>query len=67
MDRDRLVHTWEDITERKSTETEILRLNDQVAPKAADKYQTLFNSINEGFCPLEVRHDSNGALDDLVF
>jgi PAS domain S-box-containing protein len=50
---DRVVQAWEDITEIKKTEQQVLALQEQLAERAQDKYQTLFNSINEGFCIIE--------------
>lgn len=57
LDGERLVHTWEDITDRKKTEAEILRLKDEVAQKATDKYHALFYHMEQGFCIIEVLFD----------
>ena len=46
---DGVATTTSNITERKRSEAEILRLKDEVAQKATDKYQSLFISIDEGF------------------
>jgi PAS domain S-box-containing protein len=51
-----------DITELKKAEEELLALKDELAQKATDKYQALFNSIDEGFCILE-KVDGDGPLD----
>ena len=51
-----------DITEMKKAEQEVLSLKDQLSQKATDRYQTLFNSINEGFCIIEKLH-TEGPLD----
>ncbi len=48
-----------DITERKRTE-ETLRENEE-------RYRTLFNSIDEGFCVVEVLFDSNNKPVDYRF
>ena len=50
---DRLVQVWEDITEIKQAEQKVIDLKDQLAQHATDKYQALFNSIDEGFCIIE--------------
>ena len=50
---DRLVQVWEDITEIKKAEQEVIELKDQLAQHATNKYQALFNSIDEGFCIIE--------------
>lgn len=42
-----------DITELKKAEEELISLKDELARKATDKYQVLFNSIDEGFCIIE--------------
>jgi len=51
-----------DITELKKAEDELIALKDELARKATDKYQTLFNSIDEGFCILE-KVDGDGPMD----
>jgi PAS domain S-box-containing protein len=47
----------EDITERKKAHEELLLLKDELAQKATDRYTTLFNSIDEGFCIVQVLFD----------
>ena len=42
-----------DITELKKAEEQLIALKDELAQKATDKYETLFNSIDEGFCIIE--------------
>ncbi|OON65276.1 PAS domain S-box protein [Hymenobacter sp. CRA2] len=59
--------TNEIITERKQAQEEVLRLKDEVAQKATDKYQQIFNSIDEGFCVLEVLYDEEGTATDYRF
>jgi PAS domain S-box-containing protein len=51
-----------DITELKRAEREVLDLKDQLAQRATDRYQTLFNSIDEGFCILE-KVEGDSPLD----
>ena len=64
---DGLVATALDVTDRKKTEQEILRLKDEIAQLAEAKYRTLFNSIDEGFCTYEVFTDENGRVIDLMW
>jgi len=64
LDKERLVHTWEDVTEQKEAEREILRLKDEVAEMATHKYNSLFNSIDEGFCLIEIVRDETGIAVD---
>lgn len=64
LEGDRLVHTWEDVTQRKQAELEILRLKDEVAQQVTDKYQTLFNSMDQGFNLIELIFDDNGHVID---
>lgn len=59
--------TYFDITERKKTEEEIFRLKDEVAQRAQDKYQALFDSIDEGFAIQEVVTDENGNATDVIY
>ena len=67
LSADRLVHRWEDITEQKNTELEILRLKDELTQKATNKYLSLFNSIDEGFCIIEVLFDDKEQPYDYRF
>ncbi len=60
---DGLVMTSRDITQQKKAEAEILRLKDEVAQKATDKYYSIFNSIDEGFCIYELVYDNGKAVD----
>lgn len=64
LDGDRLVHTWEDVTERQQAQQEILRLKEELAQQATDKYRTLFTAIDEGFCLLE---RVSGSPADFVY
>ena len=62
---DGFVLTGEIITERKKAEQEVLRLKDELAKKATDKYLTIFNSIDEGFHITEVIFDENNKPIDI--
>lgn len=59
--------TYFDITGKKKSEREILALKDEIAQNATDKYYSLFNSIDEGFCIQKMVCDKNGKLIDLEF
>jgi len=59
--------TTEVVTERKQAQEEVLRLKDEVARKATDKYELIFNSIDEGFCVLEVLYDEEDNPIDYRF
>ncbi|WP_017732174.1 PAS domain-containing protein [Nafulsella turpanensis] len=50
----RVYGTLQDITEQKKTEEEVLRLKDELTQQLSNRYRTLFDSIDEGFCILEV-------------
>lgn len=64
---DGLVATALDITERKKAQEEILRLKDEVAQQAEDKYKAIFNSIDEGFSIQEVITDEAGQVTDVIY
>ncbi|HWQ88905.1 MAG TPA: PAS domain S-box protein [Desulfitobacteriaceae bacterium] len=55
---------FRDITERKKTERELIRLKEESARRATDKYLKLFNSIDEGFSIIEMIYDDNGKAVD---
>jgi PAS domain S-box-containing protein len=62
-----VLNAIENITERKRAEEELLRLKEEVAQKATDKYYTLFNAIDEGFYRCEVIFDENGEPVDILY
>lgn len=63
---DGFMMTTKDITDRKKAELEILRLKDQIAQRAEEKYQAIFNSINEGFSLLDIQFDQQGKAYDVI-
>jgi PAS domain S-box-containing protein len=56
-----------DITERVEADQEINRLRDEIVKRATDKYKTLFETIEEGFCVIEMIYDDRGSAVDLLF
>jgi len=62
--KDGIVRIWEDITDKRNKELEI---NDAIARKAEEKYLSLFNSIDQGFCIIEVHFDDNDLPYDYTF
>ena len=54
---DGIVVNSEVITERKEAELELNRVKEELAQKTTDKYLMLFNSIDEGFCIIEMIFD----------
>ncbi len=61
---DGLVRVWENVTERRLAETII---NESIAAKAEDKYLSLFKSMDQGFCIIEMIFDENDAPYDYTF
>lgn len=59
--------TARDITDLKNATEEIKQKKDELAKKANDRYQELFNSIDEGFCIIHVEFDKNGNAVDYRF
>jgi len=57
----------EDITERKKAEQEILRLKDEMARQATNKYYSLFNTIDEGFLVIELLYNADGQPSDFRY
>ncbi|OGX81452.1 hypothetical protein BEN47_05755 [Hymenobacter lapidarius] len=49
---------WQDVTEREQAAQELLHVKDELARRATDNYATLYNSMDEGFCILEVLFDA---------
>ena len=61
---DGIVRVWEDITERRLNET---KSNELITRKAEDKYLSLFNSIDQGFCIIEVLFNDKDLPYDYTF
>ena len=64
---DGIVLNTEDITARKHAQQELIRTKDELAQIATDKYLRLFNSIDEGFCVIELLFDEAGCAVDYRF
>lgn len=56
-----------DITELKRAEQQLINVKDELARTATGKYLTLFNSIDQGFCIIEVIFDDAGNAIDYRF
>ena len=56
-----------EIDEFKKAEQEVSHLKDEIAKRATDKYYSLFNSMDEGFCIIELMYNEKGEIADLVF
>lgn len=52
-----VLNVIQDIDDRKKDEQEIIQLKDELARKAKDKYLSLFRSIEQGFCVIDVIYD----------
>lgn len=59
--------TADDITEQKKAEQEMMRIKDELAQRATDKYHRIINSIDEGFCIVEVLFDKKKKATDYRF
>ncbi|KAB7727317.1 PAS domain S-box protein [Rudanella paleaurantiibacter] len=64
---DGIANATTDITERKRAEAEIHRLNHEIAQRASDRYYSIFNSISEGFCIIELLYNTEGSAIDYQF
>ncbi|WP_052731031.1 PAS domain S-box protein [Spirosoma radiotolerans] len=57
---DGVAMTTRNITPQKQAQTELIRLKEELAQTATDKYLTLFNSIYQGFALCQLIRDSKG-------
>jgi PAS domain S-box-containing protein len=64
---DGFVLNSQDITQKKLAEREIFRLKDEIAQNATDKYQNIFNSIDDGFAILELLIDESNVVNDFIY
>ncbi|UOQ74116.1 PAS domain-containing sensor histidine kinase [Hymenobacter cellulosilyticus] len=63
----KLLGLVQDITERQQAAQELLRVKDELAQRAAESYATLYNTMDEGFCVLEVLFDEAQQAIDYRF
>jgi len=61
---DGIFRVWENITERRMAEDDV---SATIMRKAEEKYLSLFNSIDQGFCIIEVLFDKNDNPYDYTF
>lgn len=54
----KLLGLLQDVTEREQAAQELLHVKDELARRATDNYAALYNSMDEGFCILEVLFDA---------
>jgi PAS domain S-box-containing protein len=59
--------TVQDITQQRQAEQEVLRLKDELARRAEDKYRAVFESLAEGVSLLEVLFDEDDRAVDYRF
>ncbi len=64
---DGVATTVTDITEQKNKEQELLHLKEDIKNKAVDRYNALFNSIDQGYCTIKLKFDKNGKPVDYLF
>ncbi len=64
---DGVVTTIIDITEQKNKEQEVIQLKESLHKKAVDRYNSLFNSIDQGFCTIKIKFDKNNRPLDYLF
>lgn len=64
---DGVATTTADITQRKQAELQVLRLKEEAAQRATDKYEKLFSSIDEGFEILELIYNDTGEPVDFLY
>ena len=56
-----LLGLLQDVTEREQAAQELLRMKDELTQRATDNYVALYNSMDEGFCIVEVLFDAEAA------
>jgi len=64
---DGVIVVFYDIDDKKRAEEELIRLKDELAKKVTDRYYSLFNSIDQGFCIIEMIRDNNDKAVDFRF
>lgn len=57
----------QNVTEREKAEAEINRLKEKISKQDAEKYKSLFNSIDDGFAFVELEFNADGKIRDLIY
>lgn len=63
----KLLGLLQDVTEREQAAQELLQAKDELAQRATDNYVALYNSMDEGFCLVEVLFDAAQRPRDYRF
>ena len=64
---DGFIMTFLDITDQKRAEKELIQLKEELTQKATDKYKKIINSMDEGFCIVEIVRDEDGRSVDYKY
>jgi PAS domain S-box-containing protein len=56
-----------DITEQKQKEFELIKLREDLQKKSDERFNALFNSIEQGYCTIEMKYDLKGVPVDYKF
>lgn len=64
---DGFIMTFMDISDQKKAEKELIQLKEELTQKATDKYKKIINSMDEGFCIIEIIRDESGACVDYKY
>ena len=63
----KLLGQLQDVTEREQAALELLHVKDELARRATDNYEKLYNSMDEAFCIVEVLFDAAQRSVDYRF
>ncbi len=63
----KLLGLLQDVTEREQTAQELRQAQDELARRATNNYEALYNSMDEGFCIVEVLFDATERPTDYRF
>lgn len=64
---DGFIMTFHDITEQKKAEQELLQTKELLARRATERYQNVINSMDEGFCVVDLIFDGENRCIDYRF
>ena len=62
-----LLVTARDITPLRKAQAEVMGLKDEIAKRAEDKYEAIFNTIDEGFCIIKMIYSEEGTPVDWLY
>ncbi len=64
---DGIILTFNDITEQKNAEKELIQLKEELAQRARDRYRKIINSMDEAYCLVDIIFNDQEECKDIRY